>query len=252
MVNGITVSQSGVGLEGLDSQKVLDSRWRYWELATEKIISTGQLTDSVTTDLFNHDLNFVPAFSCYNITTGNYIVTGDINGGLRADTKKVYFDGFLPSPDTISNSQLLFRVYNVPITQEYTAPIDKTLPGKTTKPSKFGIKITNKPNGMNSNELSDYTLNTSGKALNIQKTGVVVVTSGTNYQAKIDHFIGYPPIFLLTQVDPQLQWATNFNPDFVPYKSSADVQSITFQGVQAVMQGTFAYIIFKELADFAV
>lgn len=256
MTNGITISQEGIDVsQALDSQKVLDSRWRYFEIAQEKIVSLGTITSGKTTEIYSHNLGFLPAFSCYDIATGTYI-----QGGLRSDKTKIYFDGFFndtyydpPSGTwlpTYSNHKVLLIIYSVPITEEYFAPIEKTLPLKTASPSKVGVKITT--SNFRQQELSKYTLNTQSKSLAIQKTGVVLANSGTNFLAVIQHNIGNPPIYLATQAEPRLTYITAFSPTFVPVISYADGRTLTFRGAQSVLIGTFAYIIFKELADFAI
>lgn len=255
MANGVTVSQVGIDVsQALDSQKVLDSRWKYFEVIHEELLSTGTIPASGTTVLFEHKVGFVPAFDCYDITLGAYVV-GDGSGGLRSDKDKAYFQGQDATNTDHSNHKVLLRIYNVPITEEYTALIENTFPVKSNTVSKFGIKITSNSGGsggMNHLELSEFTLNTQSKALSIQKTGTAVANSGTGNLIVIVHDIGNPPTFLAAQCDPQLQWTNALNPDFIPVVSSADGKTLTFRGAQAALVGTFAYIIFKELADFAI
>ncbi len=249
MTNGISVVQEGINLpQAHDSQKVLDSRWRYFEIAFEKKISLGIITSGRTTDIFEHKLGFLPAFDCYNIATGVYI-GGTTVGGLRSSEDKVYFSGTFTDTG-LSNAEVLMRIYNIPITEEYTAPIDITFPGKTSTPSKMGIKIT--ASDFRQQELSKYTLNTQSKSLSIKKTGIAVANSGTNYQAVIRHDIGNPPTYLVAEVDPKLIYITPITPDFVMARSSANGTTLTLSGAQAVLTGSWAYIIFKELADFAI
>lgn len=252
MASGITVSQVGIDVsQALDSQKVLDSRWKYFEVIHEKLLSTGTIPAfGVATDLFEHKLGFVPAFDCYDITLGAYVI-GD-SGGLRGNKDKIYFQGQPANNTDYSNHKVLLRIYNVPITEEYTAPIENTLPVKSNTVSKYGIKITPTPGSMNHLELSEFTLNTQSKALSIQKTGTSVANSGTGNLIVIRHDIGNPPTFLAAQCDTQLQWVNALNPDFIPVVSSADNSTLTFRGAQALLSGTFAYAIFKELADFSL
>ena len=252
MVKGITATQEGVGIDrALDSQKTLDSRWRYFEIVYEKILTTGTVSFGVVTDLFTHGLGFLPAFDCYDITTGSYII-GDLTGGLRSSTTKIYFQGQDASNVNHSNHKVLLRIYNVPMTEEYTAPIQQTLPSQKRTPSRQGIKIARGTTDFTDLELSKYSLNTSSKSLSIQKTGTVTANSGTSFLAVIRHDLGLPPTYMAAFVDSKFQWISAIDTSSAPFKSSADGVNLTFRGAQSALTGTFAYIIFKELGEFAV
>jgi hypothetical protein len=251
MTNGIEASQTGIDLSrATDAQKVIDSRWRYFDIAYEKIISLGTVLTNRTIELFTHGLGFVPAFDLYIIDIDTYM-TGDTAGGARADSNRVFLTGSYNNPG-LSNTKVLLRVYNIRILEEYSAPIQQTLPAKTSKPDRFGIKITSATRAMRQPELSKFTVNTQGKAMAIQKHGTVVANSGTNNLAVITHNVGYPPTYLAAIADPKYQYVTPINPSFVPVIATANNTTLTFSGAQSVLIGTYAYIIFKELADFAI
>lgn len=252
MTKGISASQAGVDIsQALDSQKVLDSRWRYFEILAEYRLTLPTIPFTVGTDVVYHKAGFLPAFDIYDITRGEFIGS-DLTGGPRSNTDKIYFQGLDAGGVSRSNHEALIRVYNVPITEEYTAEIDKTFPAKTKTVSKTGIKVTSKSGVMGHNELSEFNLNTQSKALSIQKTGVVTTNSGTNFLAVIRHDIGNPPTFLATRVDPTLQWVAALDPSNIPAVISANSETVTLRGGQAALIGSFAYIIFKELADFSL
>jgi hypothetical protein len=252
MTKGIAVTQEGIGIsQALDAQKVLDSRWRYFEIAHEELLSTAVISFGKVTELFNHGLGFLPAFDCYDITSDGYIIS-DISGGLRADRTRIYFDGENGNNINYSNHKVLLRVYNVPITEEYKAPIQKTLPSKTTAPTSVGVKIAPGTTSFNTFELSKFSINTSGKALAIQKTGLVTANSGTNNEAVVVHDLGNPPIFLAAYASPTRQWVSALNPSFIPVLAKANASTLTFSGAQGALSGTLAYIIFKELGEFAI
>lgn len=230
----------------------MDSRWRYLEIAYEKVIDLP--TISGVTPVFTHGLGFLPAFDCYNITLDRYVNVGDITGGGLVSSKDaIYFNGTGAggNPD-YSNTQVLLRVYNLPITDEYLAPIDQTLPSATATPSSEGIRITAGTADMSEKELSRFSMNTNGKSLAVQRTGLATANSGTNNLAIINHALGYPPTFLAAYADIRLQWVGVINPSSLPASSSADGNNLVLRGGQAALVGTFAYIIFKELADFAL
>lgn len=246
MTNGIAVSQEGVDVSrAIDAQKVLDSRWRYLEISHERLISLDTITSGKTTTIFTHGLGFVPAFDCYDITSGTYI-SGDTTGGLRADTQSIFFDGTFSG--TYSSHQIMLRVYNLPITEEYEAPIQKTLPNSYGSARAHGVKISHSK-GMRENELSEYALNTLGRSLAVQKTGTVAADASTGFEATINHNLGNPPVFLAAYADPQKQWVAALNPDFVPFIGEATATKMIFTGAQGAITGTIAYVIFKELGE---
>ena len=253
-MNGLEIVQEGVGLaKALDSQKVLDSRYRYFEILIEKILTLPALLNNGSVQvIYEHNLGFLPAFDVYDTAKDAYITESDTSGnGLISSTSKLYFNGFY-TDNGWGNHQVVIRIYNVPITEEYVATIEKTLPVKTSSSSKEGIKITQGTTDFNELELSRFSLNTSSKALSIQKTGLATANSGTNFSAIIHHDLGYPPTYLASYADINRQWISTIDPSFVPVKATADGVNLTFSGAQSALTGTFAYIIFKELGDFAL
>lgn len=252
MSRGITISQQGIDVEqALDAQKVLDSRWRYLEIAYEKALSLGTITSGITTEVFRHNLGFLPAFDCYNLTTDAYITPNSSGAGLISDNNRIYFGGFF-NPAGLSNAKILLRVYNLPIAEEYTAPIQKTLPVSKVVSTRYGVRAVHTGRDINSNELSDFSLHTSAKALAVQQTGLTTANSGTGFEAKVIHNLGNAPSFLATYADIKRNWVGVINPSFIPVLSRADSVKIVFRGAQAALNSTLAYVVLKELGDYII
>jgi len=268
MANGITISQQGINVDdALDSQKVLDTRWRYFEIYKEIEISVPNIVNftSPTIALYTHNLGFVPFFEIYNITTGGYIAPfsgsggpgvkdWSITGGIVSDKNSIFRFGLYQTTDGYSDCRLLIRIYNVDATQEYTAPLVVANPYQAGKKAKYGVKVTQKqdPDMMRNQELSNFTLNTEGKSLAIQKIGVIAADTNTGFVAKIDHNMGNLPIYLTAYMKLDKSMVSALNPDFVPVRATADRKYLTFSGVQAALIANFTYIIFKELAETAI
>lgn len=252
MARGVAVTQSGVPIsQAIDSQKVLDSRWKFYEMAFEGFVSSGTIQFGKRLDLYEHNLGFIPAFDCYDTNLGAYVI-GDNSGGIRADNRFIYFEGQNANNIDYSSHKLLLRIYNVPIIEEYTAPISQTLPVKSSTKTTQGVKVRQSTADFREQELSRFAMNTQSKTLSVQKTGLVTANSGTNFLAIIQHDLGYPPTFLAAYADFGRQWAASFNPDFIPVRSVSDDKQLVFKGVQSSLIGTFSYVIFKELGDFAL
>lgn len=254
MTKGILVTQEGVDVrDAQDSQKVLDSRWKSWELAEELVFTMPQLQQtSGFQEIYKHGLTFLPAFDIYDTVLGKYILGSDnLGAGLVSDTNRIGFQGFY-SDDGWSNHKCVLRLFNLDPSQNYTAPIVQTLPSKESTTQSIGIKVLRDNSEMKEGELSHFALNTKSKSLQIQKTGLTTANLGTDFIATIKHALGYPPTYLAAYCDPSRAWISAIDPDFLPVIGSADGDVITFSGAQSALIGTFAYIIFKELGDFIV
>lgn len=254
MTDGILITQEGVDVtEAQDSQKVLDTRWKSWEIEREVIFTMPTLNQtSGAQEIYAHNLGFLPAFDIYDIELGEYILGSDSTGaGLVSDANRIFFQSFY-NDNGWSNHRCILRIFNLDPTQEYTAPIVQTLPSKGSTKQSIGIKSVRDNSDMSEEELSHYSMNTKSKALQIQKTGLTTSNSGTDFQAIIRHDLGNPPTYLATYADIQRQWISAINPDFMPVLGRSDGTNIRFGGAQAALIGTIAYIIFKELGDFAI
>jgi len=247
MTNGITVSQEGIDVrQALDSQKVLDSRWRYFEIAFEVDMSLPPsivYSSGKSIDVFTHGLGFLPAFDCYDITSGAYI-DFDAGVGMASDTDKIYL--MIESLTNRSNHKILLRIYNVPITEEYEAPIRQTFPSKKSAPNGIGVKINDGSGEFDSSDIRKYPLTTSAKALAIQKTGIVVAT-GT---ATITHGLGNPPLFLAAYAGPSYVGA--LNPGKMPFMARSTGDTVTLIPAQNTIVGPIAYIVFKDFGEIAI
>lgn len=260
MSDGISISQEGIGVaQASDAQKVLDSRWRYFDILYEKRVSLKTVPDWLVDNshiiLFKHKVGFLPAFDCYSITHGVYISAYSSND--VAYTTPLALDPSMTGYD-FSNTEVLVRVYDVPIAEEYSAPITE-VSGKYSALSKYGVKILRPKTyaSLGDIELSGYSLNTKGKTLAIQKMGTA--TADDDGFAIIRHNLGYPPTYLAARLDENLLGGNKsevsaINPDFVPVLSSSRSgdNELVFGGAQSVLTGSFAYIIFKEPAELAL
>lgn len=254
MASGIVVSQQGIDIsQALDSQKILDSDFRYFDVLQEVVmIMPTLLGDGGKQVIYEHKAGFLPAFDVFDTVLNSYItISTSVGVGLLSSTTQLYFNGFYVDPGW-SGHKIIIRIYNVPITETFQAPIVQTLPTKGSSPSSEGIKVVRGTTDMAEKELSKFALNTASKVLGIQKTGTGLSNSGTNNQLVIEHDLGHPPMFLLTYADVAGLWVSTIDPSFLPAKSTADGSIMTFSGIQSALIGTFAYIIFKELGDFAI
>jgi len=258
---GITASQEGIDLDNAtDAQRAIDSRWRYMDILQEASLNLGTLT--ATAKIYEHKLGFVPAFDCYNLNLNIYM-GGSVSpsGGdlpsIWADNQNVYVSNVhaIFGDPLVFNSNVIIRIYNVPITEEYTAPIAESSLKSKSSASKYGVKILNpdKSGPIDSNDLTKFSLNTRSKSLSIHKTGTQVANSATVWGLNINHGLNNPPIFMIASCATDKSYVYPINPQTFDFFAKADIPSqLSFRGVQSAMSGRYAYIIFKEFADFAL
>lgn len=254
MTKGILITQEGVDVsDAQDAQKVLDTRWKSFEIEREVVFTMPTLVQSIgLQEIYRHDLGFLPAFDIYDTVLDQYVLSAGSNGaGLVSTLTSIGFQSFY-NDNGWSGHKCILRIFNIDPTQEYTAPITQTLPTIGSSKQGIGIKISRGEADMGEDELSRFSMDTKSKALQIQKTGLVISNSGTNFRAVIKHDLGYPPTYLATYCDINRAWLSAFNPDFLPVFGQSDAVNLSFGGVQSVLVGTLAFIIFKELGDFAV
>jgi hypothetical protein len=130
MTKGILITQEGIDVsEAYDSQKVLDTRWKGFEIEREVVFTMPNLVQSSgTQEIYRHNLGFLPAFDIYDTVLGSYILEPDFDGnGCVSDTNRIFFQSFY-NDDGWSGHKCILRIFNLDPTQEYVAPIVKTLP----------------------------------------------------------------------------------------------------------------------------
>ncbi len=267
MTNGVSFSQQGIDLkDAQDSQKSLDSRWRYYDLILEKRITFKDLGSFTGLDylVYEHKLNFLPAYTLYHIATDTYIGGQAFSGaasikeqtsinGLVSDDTKIYFTGFYDGT-AYSGTDVILRIYNVPITEEYRAPTSVASAKSTSMPSTKGVKFLNENNASNisDGELARFSLNTASKSLAIHKTGIAPAETSTNFRATITHNLGAPPNFLVAYTNFKKDLVTPVTYDIIYILAEANAATIVFRGAQSALIANIAYVVFKEFADTAV
>ena len=259
---GVVVTQAGVPIDyAADYQKVLDSRWRFMEIALEVRvdIQTGTLADGYNAIvLADHNLGFLPAWEfTFESQSGNTdLSNATFLGGLMADEQKCYahilkFNGMSTNSVSIKG---YVRVYNVPMSLEYTAPNEDPTGGTGNEKSSIGVQVINGDSGgrMGDDTPSSYSLNTYSKAISVHKTG----SAQANTTLTVTHNIGYLPTWYIAKLNDIVNafYSTPLNgkrtigpmSNFIG-KSAATAQTITLSGAQSSL-GTnwYAYLILKD------
>lgn len=270
---GIIVTQQGTPVDtAADYQKVIDTRWRFLDIEIEQEFTISH-ADSGSTHwwvekICDHKLGYLPGFYTRTISINyNGYDPTLFNASIVATKDSVYWRGLYVSgdPTTPVTIKILLRLFALDITTPYQAPIDFFVPGAPINEPDVGVKILANQGDINSPELSNFSVNTLGKAFAIQQTGTATAISTTPFSLTITHNMGYPPTYFVAQTQSLAEFKAHTvfaNPLPDPVINAltifpiAKVQATTTQlimfGVQAIITGTYAFLITKEPAELAV
>lgn len=274
---GAEISEAGIPVKtASDDQKVLDTRWRTLDIVVEPVysysttlptdapgdnVTFGSTTDYIT--IYSHNLGFLPAFD-YSIDT---FTISDPNAtstpALVSDKNNIYF---VPEIGSVNTSvqvtiQISLRIYNLPVTLEYQAPVVQSQPVTGPINSGYGAKFLKQNTilgDINEGSPDDYSFSTGLRPLNILQTGTVTVSEGI---VQITYNYGVSPLYTMAVYYPNNFTAAggiNISGPLVGALSFAGGRGtitptiITVQGVQSSLAGEFAYIIFKDPMDIAL
>lgn len=281
---GAIISEQGIPYkQASDDQKVLDTRWLTLDIVAEPVYTnTLTLATSAPGDgstlgftkgtiiLYSHNLGFLPAFD-YEIGS---ISISDPNAQNVAEDVEVVSDGnniyYFPNIGTIDTSitvtvTINLRIYNLPITNSYTAPVVQSTPVSAPTPSEYGVEFLNSNStalDIQDASINDFSFSTALRPLTVLQTGTyTVTTSGPNDGfVVITYDYGEHPLYLLATYSPPGTFtsltglATLVGPvvgslSFAGSRGTISNNTITIGGQQAALDGSFAYILFKDPLD---
>ena len=182
MVKGISITQEGIDLKNAsDYQKVLDSRWLFFEVGLEldETVSFADLGTPTAhgfqrVNIVKHGLAhggnpYVPAFhASWKRSNSN---TSTI--GVSADDTWIYaWREYWPSAATGAfNLEVMAKVYRLPILVPYSAPIESA-PPTFKQNTGVGLRALDGSNAIatvNNRESTGYSVDTQKKILSINK-----------------------------------------------------------------------------------
>lgn len=200
MANGIAITQEGIDVENAsDYQKVLDSRWLFFEVAMdiEETISVPSLGVPATRgfqriNIVRHGCTrdgrpFVPAFhsgwkrdEAFVDNDDSYTYTH--MSGVAADDEYIYFyreyiSGFNAPAFTV---HVKAKIYNIPILDDYLAPIE-IAPDTFKQDTRIGVRAldgTDSTAKITGHSSTGFSIDTRKKILSIHKVAQKLV----NYQ----------------------------------------------------------------------
>lgn len=184
MENGVVFTQDGVPIRGsADYQKVLDSRWRFIEQETEIDFDITLPSDPgapsfdlaywQNATILTHGLGFFPLIEVQTDQVSEFpnffeVVADKSKVYLRRRISDIAYSAFRVTGKV--------RVYNLPITEEYTAI--KEFPfGSKSPESSVGIRFLEERGGTRITDESSigFSADTRKKTLAVHKTGVAYI-----------------------------------------------------------------------------
>lgn len=274
MDEGAVISEQGIPVNSAsDDQKVLDTRWvtldivaepNYNSTVTMQTTAPGDgSTFGFTTSyiiLYSHNLGFLPAFD-YEIVSETF------TGSIAQNTPTVYADAqniyFIPVVETVQTSlsislNINLRIYNLPITSSYQAPVVQGIPITQPVISEFGVKFLDQNStalDIRDASIDNYSFNTQLRPLNILQHGTVTVSNGS---IVINYTYDQHPFYLLAPYSPSIYTDAGGVSIAAPLVSALSFagsrgtvtnNTISITGQQSVLTGSFAYILFKDPMD---
>lgn len=246
---GIIATESGVGVGNApDYKQSLNSSWPVLEIALDTSFSSSLNVPATQTYRFpiaTHSLGFLPAltwidsqgfdiygfgYSCNDSGSNVYTIV--------ANEKQVYIQVVaISSPFSFTVTGKLL-VYNYDPRTEFTADTVGST-NVETKPSSVGMIVLKDGarGSIDDHEYSKFSTHTKAKSLQIHKSGVMTVDPSGN--GLITHNLGYLPSYMIFANTDTLSPG-------VAARTFGNANTLRFSGVQSVLAGKYAYIIFKD------
>lgn len=267
MTNGIIVTEQGTSVQkSADFQRVLDSRTPLLEIHEVVDLNTSITIPAFTgtkffRKVYDHNLGYIPAFEWFAADLRN-LGTDYAFWRIGLDETSVYVVDDGSGGITLPLVGKLV-IYSRDLTTSFASSTTAATPSSSSK-TEYGMKNVEEGKRIDSNEYSDFTIHTETKALSIHMSGTIKSDETNEYTPQVVHKLGYMPTYLLYDINDKDSYFANttgknriayivgpqykafLNGYTLPMRVYANINKITFYGVQAVYVGILGYIIFKD------
>lgn len=235
---GIKAVQAGTSVNtAADYQVILDSEWPTLKIAA--IINCSVPNPNVAQDslLYSHNLGYTPPFVAYidgqsPNTTGQTCIANQLDNIFYTTNSGLYLSGF--STGFTKGFVIIFE-YNI-LNTSFLAPVDNSFPVPQTSTTQYGLEVAKTNFDIDTANPQNLGLTSLDRPMQIQVSGSAAQT--TPSQVAIYHGLGYPPVYLIYQLNGNhLQVAT------ANVIATPDV--LSFGGIQGPLE-TFYYLILKD------
>jgi hypothetical protein len=266
---GAEISQQGIPVsQASDDQKVLDTRWKTLDIFGSNVFNTTVTLSTNATGgnlgfttqyfvLYSHNLGYLPAFdyeiNSISISDGSALANNIL---VVSDSNNVYL---VPQIGSFLTSLTLtititVQVYALDITTYFQAPTIQAVSTNNPTTSNYGVEFVNPTLAaplIGELPVAEYNFSTRLKPLNILQNGTVATSNGS-----ISINYNYPnnPIYLLAQYFPNGYNTANISIgnslvgslSFQGGRGTISSTTITVNGVQSNLIGSFTYILLKD------
>ena len=252
------ISQEGIDVQrAADYQKVLDSRWRFMEVAHEidLTITVPPLSSSVSTeqivDIFQHNLGFTPAFhgSFLPLQTFNPNFDPELIGArIYCNGEKMFFNRHVDAGTPVSamNIRVKATIYNLPILEAYEAPAEATSNVGRVE-SDIGVRAldgTDSTVDISDSSSYGFSVDTKKKVISINKVVSKWINSWVFDDGKITSIDTATDICTFTEGDPGGGFASNTGTEWIQTGVGLTISPADFATMPGPLtQGTTYYII---------
>jgi hypothetical protein len=234
---GVEVSRAGYNIDtASDKQLAFSSQWPLLPIEAEGTYSIA--SGSQTYTIYNHDLDYVPVFMCWE-ESGGQVQTMDASfRNVYADTDNLVYDGWAPSAFTLH-----YKVFRRELLKNYTAETINSTDATETDSGDFGLVVSLPGKDISSTDKRDFCIRSDVRQLMIHKTGYTTTPSATE---TITHNLGYKPMYWIfhenTERNSAGQWSLSQETD--DFVASATTTQLLWTLFTA--QFNWAYLIFKD------
>lgn len=252
------ISQEGIDVErAADYQKVLDSRWRFMEVAHEVDITIVMpaLSVSVSTvqrvEVMSHNLGFTPAFHGSHLPLEAFNTGFDpefIGAGVYANDKMLYFRRLVDAGTPVAARTVRVKaiIYNLPILEAYNAPVEATSNVGRVE-SDIGVRALDGSDStvnIGDNSSHGFSVDTKKKVLSINKVTTKWINSWVFDDGKISATDTATDTFTFTEGDPGGGFASNSGTEWI--QTGVGLTISPYDGVNMpgpLTSGTTYYVI---------
>lgn len=232
MSSGIKVAQAGGSVDEVaDYQTVLTSTFPILPILKTGIAKQNEIVE--------HNLGYFAPYLFFVKTayTQGFVIFLDVEDKFTRET--LSFGGFFSDPDM----EVFYVIFDYNLEIPFNA--NKNIIGVSNSSSNdsTGVKIPKSTvnTRIESKDPRDFTLTTTARPLAVHINDSFVPVDGTFFT--VTHGLGYLPSYLW------YNHTASSSGDYISHEFNlvrANSQTIRFRGAQAVLFGTYYYIIFKE------
>lgn len=244
---GVKVGQRGVDVgRAADFQLALSTDWPLL-----KVHKTGRINAPAFTPqlIVENDLGRLVPFMIF--TDGSDSITQPDGSSSRALSTAFFLnEKGLYAHDNFNSINGYYIIFDYDLDQEFISEVDKSVVQPSSNEAEYGVKIPLKGKSMESRDMRDYILHPGMRPMAIHMAGQRTTTAAAPF-FDLEHNLGYPPAYLVFEKKQGSPFVANTGNQpylqvFANRVTAETSNSLRFSGVQALMIGTFYFLLLKD------